>query len=88
MSHTSTLSSKGQVTIPQEIRVRLGLKAGDHVEFVVEDGKTVLRPAHGEENPFEAWVGAFPAFKNRKEISAWISEMRDDESESKRSKNR
>jgi AbrB family looped-hinge helix DNA binding protein len=30
---TTTLSSKGQVVIPEEIRVRLGLKAG--TQFVV-----------------------------------------------------
>jgi AbrB family looped-hinge helix DNA binding protein len=30
------LTSKGQVTIPQAIRERLGLLAGSEVEFVVE----------------------------------------------------
>jgi len=30
---TATLSAKGQVVIPEEIRIRLGLKAG--VQFVV-----------------------------------------------------
>jgi AbrB family looped-hinge helix DNA binding protein len=29
MGHFSTISSKGQVTVPQEIRKRLGLEAGD-----------------------------------------------------------
>lgn len=29
-------------------------------------------------NPFAAWVGAFPAFKNREEINGWVSEMRDE----------
>ena len=81
MGRTSTVSSKGQVTIPQEIRIRLGLKEGDRVEFVIEDDKTVLRPARAERNPFEAWVGALPAFKNREEINAWISEMRDEDPE-------
>lgn len=38
---TTTLSSKGQVVIPEEIRVRLGLKAG--VQFVVlGDGDVVI----------------------------------------------
>ena len=35
---TSTLTSKGQVTIPAELRKRLGLHPGDRVGFVVEDG--------------------------------------------------
>jgi len=36
MAHSSVISSKGQVTVPQEIRIRLGLKEGDRIEFVVE----------------------------------------------------
>jgi AbrB family looped-hinge helix DNA binding protein len=34
------ITSKGQVTVPQEIRDRLGLQPGAQVEFVV-DGDTV-----------------------------------------------
>jgi len=32
---TATLSSRGQIVIPQPVRERCGLRAGDH--FVVED---------------------------------------------------
>ena len=42
MSNSSTISSKGQVTVPQEIRKRLGLEPGDRVEFVVEEGRTAV----------------------------------------------
>jgi len=42
----STITSKGQTTIPGEIRRHLKLKAGDRVEFIVEaDGKVVMVPA-------------------------------------------
>ncbi len=42
----STITSKGQTTIPGEIRRHLKLKPGDRIEFVVEaDGKVVLMPA-------------------------------------------
>lgn len=37
---TTTLSSKGQVVIPEEIRLRLGLKAG--VQFVVVADRDVV----------------------------------------------
>jgi AbrB family looped-hinge helix DNA binding protein len=37
---TTTLSSKGQVVIPEEIRDRLGLKAG--AQFVVVAGRDVV----------------------------------------------
>ena len=42
----ATLTSKGQTTIPKEIRELLGLSPGDKLDFVVEsDGRVVLRPA-------------------------------------------
>lgn len=41
----STLTSKGQVTIPKPIRERLGLKAGDLLEFRCNaDGQVTLMP--------------------------------------------
>ena len=44
MIYSSHVSSKGQVTVPLEIRTRLGLKEGDRIEFVVKKGTTVIRP--------------------------------------------
>jgi antitoxin PrlF len=42
----STVASKGQTTIPGEIRRHLKLKAGDRLEFLVEpDGRVILVPA-------------------------------------------
>ena len=34
----STLTSKGQITVPQAVRSALGLQAGDKVDFVPVDG--------------------------------------------------
>jgi AbrB family looped-hinge helix DNA binding protein len=34
----STLTSKGQITMPQSVRTALGLQAGDKVDFVPVDG--------------------------------------------------
>ncbi len=79
MNPSSTISSKGQVTVPIEVRRRLGLKEGERVEFVFEDGRTVLRPARAEENPFTAYLGALPAFSSLEEINAWIRDLRDDD---------
>lgn len=42
----STLTSKGQTTIPKEIRDLLRIGTGDRIEFVVEGrNRVVLRPA-------------------------------------------
>jgi antitoxin PrlF len=77
--HFSTISSKGQVTVPLEIRRRLGLETGDRLEFVVEQERTVIRPARSEKNPFEKYRGILGTFPGGdKEINAWIDDMRSD----------
>jgi AbrB family looped-hinge helix DNA binding protein len=41
----STLTSKGQVTIPRKIRERLGLRVGDRLEFKIDEhGKLLVEP--------------------------------------------
>jgi antitoxin PrlF len=39
---TSTLTSKGQVTIPKEIRDFLKVKSGDLIDFIVDRQGTVV----------------------------------------------
>ncbi len=39
----STITSKGQTTIPMEVRKKLDLHAGDRVAFDMVDGNVVLR---------------------------------------------
>lgn len=42
----STITAKGQTTIPKDVRDRLHLKPGDRVEFVLrDDGTALLVPA-------------------------------------------
>ena len=45
MADATTMTSKGQVTVPREIRDRLGLKSGDKMAFtMLSDGTVVMRP--------------------------------------------
>ena len=45
MSDATTMTTKGQVTVPREIRERLGLKSGDKMSFtLLSDGTVVMRP--------------------------------------------
>jgi antitoxin PrlF len=81
MARSSTISSKGQITVPREIRNRLGLKEGDRVEFVVENDRTTIRPARPPENPFAKYVGALPAFSGVHEVNTWIQTLRDEETQ-------
>jgi antitoxin PrlF len=41
------VTSKGQVTIPRDIRRRLGIVSHSEVEFVVERNTVIFRPAQG-----------------------------------------
>jgi antitoxin PrlF len=65
MKNSSTISSKGQITVPQAIHRRLGLETGDRVEFVVEQDRTVIRPVRSEVNPFEKFIGIADPFPGR-----------------------
>jgi antitoxin PrlF len=79
MRNASVISSKGRVTIPKDIRKRLGLKAGDRVEFVMEGNRTVIRPVRPEVNPFEKYIGILGPLPGGEEgIKAWFDDMRSD----------
>lgn len=80
MACSSTISSKGQITVPLEVRKRLGLRVGDRVEFVVDKDRTTIRPARAPENPFLKYVGALPAFSSIRETNEWVRGLRDEES--------
>ena len=42
----ATLTSKGQTTIPKQVREHLKLSPGDKLDFVIEaEGRVVIRPA-------------------------------------------
>lgn len=48
MSTDATLTSKGQTTIPKEIRDRLGVKRGDRLTFtLLSDGTVLMRAKTG-----------------------------------------
>jgi AbrB family looped-hinge helix DNA binding protein len=79
MRSVATVTSKGQITVPQEVRAHLGLREGDRLEFVIEGGITTVRPLR-DENPFEAYAGALGTFEaGVEEINAWVRGLRDDD---------
>jgi antitoxin PrlF len=77
MKKQAKVTSKGQITLPREIRRRLGVRAGDRVEFE-DDGKVMkVRPVR-KESPFEKYAGiGNPGIgKGRKAILKWMRELR------------
>jgi antitoxin PrlF len=67
---TSTLTSKGQITIPREVRERLHLKTGSRVDFIVEpSGQIVLKSLDGNFRSVRGIV------RSRRKGPASITEM-------------
>lgn len=51
---TGRLSSKGQVTIPKEIRQAMGVEPGDVIGYEVHDGVVTLRRVEPFDHAFHA----------------------------------
>lgn len=48
----ATLTSKGQITVPVEIRNQLGLQAGDRLDFQLKEGKVEITKVAGSLDNF------------------------------------
>lgn len=69
----STISSKGQVTVPVAVRRRLGLRAGTVVVFEVGAGGAVLRKGSTGAHPADQLFGRLTL---RSSVDALLDEMR------------
>lgn len=55
--HDRVIDDKGRVTIPKELRERLGLEPGERVRLDVEDGRLVVRLQVSREEFVETMEG-------------------------------
>jgi antitoxin PrlF len=69
----STVSSKGQITLPVAIRARLGLVTGTPVDFEVRDGEVILRKGVRGAHPVDRIFGRLQLGKP---VDALLDEMR------------
>ncbi len=53
----STISSKGQITVPVEVRAALGLRPGTRVLFELQPGGVLLRKGSGQSHPVDDVFG-------------------------------
>jgi antitoxin PrlF len=54
---TSKLSSKAQTTIPQPVRIALGLREGDEIAYVIDGDRVILTRAEAAriDDPFRTF---------------------------------
>lgn len=65
-----SVTTKGQVTIPKEVRDALGLREGDRVLFILEGERAVIRKVSGQRlteilRRQKPWPEASLAFQKR-----------------------
>jgi AbrB family looped-hinge helix DNA binding protein len=57
----SSVTSKGQVTIPKQVRRALGIRQGSRVAFAVKNGKAELQVVHRAPARIESGYGMLAA---------------------------
>ncbi len=61
MTTEARMSAKGQITLPREMRDRLGLKSGDELVFTLVDGRYLVTPKNLDFNDLAGLLGDPPA---------------------------
>lgn len=69
----SRISSKGQITVPLEVRERLGLVPGTAIEFLVREGEAVLRKDRRAGEPVDRVYGTLTLPKG---VDSMVDDMR------------
>lgn len=77
MKKQARMTSKGQITVPLEVRRKMGVRAGDRLEFEEDEAGFRIRPVRSE-SPFAKFQGiGNPGIpRGRKAIIRYIRKMR------------
>ena len=72
---TATLTSKGQVTIPVQVRTALGLDTGDKIDFVeIENGQYAIKPRTASIRDLEGCIPKLDYVPTIEQINAAIGD--------------
>lgn len=77
-SETRKVGARGQVTIPKELRERLGIHGGDEVVVREEEGKIVIEASVLEERLAEGYRRRAETAKDLEEEMAEVSREADE----------
>jgi antitoxin PrlF len=77
MEQKAKITSKGQVTIPKDVREALGLREGDSLLFEVEGDKVTVSALRRPVS-FADYAGAWREGKgmSREEVNAYVRDLR------------
>ena len=64
MKYRSRITSKGQVTIPKEVRDQFGLRSGDAIEWEARSAALQVRKI-ASPSPFDKWRGYLKHLKGQ-----------------------
>jgi len=73
------IGERGQVTIPQKLRRRFGLKQRTEVEFVEERGRLILQKAEQQNHPVDLVAGSCKGALRKlgfKSVDAYLEAVR------------
>lgn len=70
---TATLTSKGQITIPVQVRNALGIETGDKIDFVeIENGQFAIKPRTASIRDLEGCIPKLDYVPTIEQINAAI----------------
>jgi AbrB family looped-hinge helix DNA binding protein len=77
MAKTAKITSKGQITVPNEVRRALGVGAGDRLVFEERGGEMRVMPIRSE-SPFARYrgIGNPEVGSGKKAIVKWLRKLR------------
>jgi antitoxin PrlF len=77
MQKQATITSKGQITVPREMRRILGVRAGDKLIFENDETGVRVRPVRSQ-SAFSKYrgIGNPGIGSGRKSITRWLLEIR------------